>query len=469
MTWNALICPKRDFGMLLLQNLENEANMRTIAPMLIENNQETFINKVNSFMDHQCEFGYPSHKRTPIHPGILTMERNYNLTFTGTNPSVMKIQLVDTFFPNGLKKGAVFRVKYSSPQSVVVFDSKGIEIKTRTFKEAEQLVITDTTLKCGDNRWTSVQNTLDFYITNEASCILTLKAVNSIQLSLRLNMSVEDFYSKDSSNQLIYNIAAILGIPVEQIRITGILKGSAIVLTQILEKIPKMDEITTVDSTSTSTSTSTSSTNTSTSLTFDGKLNLKLALDTIISSIQTGGLSLPAPVLDLKYSVVSAVTTTPTPDPIPTAQANNSTSPANVTVVEPPKVNTENNNPSGFINITTPDNLLPLFNTTFSENKNNTNMLIIQKNDDMNNFYKYLIILGLAIPIGIVILVGSAIGVVYLVKKPVIKKSTEYKDVKYSENPSENATPLENVKINSPKNEIVREASNFEDKFDNKV
>jgi len=415
-SWNAQICSLRDLGLLLIQNTENEAETRTVAPIFIQSLEESFINKINSFMDHKCEQGYPSHLRTPIHAGIMTMNKRYNITFTGSNPSNMRIKMFDVNYPNGPLKNGIFTIKYGSPQTVVIFDNLGKEIKSREWKESENISITDTSLKCGDSKWTSVANTLDFFITNDVNCILTFKAVNSIQLSLRLNISVEDFYSKGSRNQLIFNIAAVLNIPPEQIRITGILKGSTIVQTQILEKVPTLN-----DSTSSSSSSTTNSNTGTNNLLVDGKLNLSRALDTLISSIQTGSLNLPAPVLDIKYNVVTATNSgTNSNNNVPSNNNNNtvnnnSTSISNST--QTPLNNT--NNPSGSINITQPSNNIPInYNNGTSKNQtdvnnNNGHVNIIEDTGKRN----LILILSICIPLFVILIIVIVVTIICLKKK----------------------------------------------------
>jgi hypothetical protein len=108
-----------------------------------------------------------------------------------------------------------------------------------------------------------------------------MNTVNAVQLSMRFDLSVEDFYSKNGSTQLIYNVAAVLGISPDQIRITNVVKGSTVILMHILENSP----------------TSSDSTNTK-------SLNLTQAVATIVTKISTGDIVLPASLLNFTFNVV---------------------------------------------------------------------------------------------------------------------------------------------------------------------
>jgi hypothetical protein len=322
--WNGQYCLNvKKLGVILFENIDGGANERAIAPVTLVNSDysEQFTNVLNSFKDHSCENGYPSHKRTPRFPSIVTLNKQYNITFASTNPKTMKFQLLDPNWDNKLYtfnqyvpssepkqiSGILIRIKYANPQTVLVFNYiTKVEIKSKEWKDGDDF----RDMTCGSNKWTPVQNLLEFYITNSPDCMLLLNTVNSIQLSLRMDISVEDFYSKNGNTQLIYNIAASLGIPPDQIRITSVMKGSTIVLTHILQKKPQAIDDTTNDSTSTGSSGSSASSSSSTQ-NDNQSLDLTKAMNTIVNNIQSGALRLPAPVMNLDYNIIKSADANP--------------------------------------------------------------------------------------------------------------------------------------------------------------
>ena len=52
----------------------------------------------------------------------------------------------------------------------------------------------DHTGTCGANNYFSENNTIHFVITGDISCLVQLRLVNSVRLSIRLTMELEDVY-----------------------------------------------------------------------------------------------------------------------------------------------------------------------------------------------------------------------------------------------------------------------------------
>jgi len=393
---NALLCqPTRKLGKLLFEHLDAEAETRNLTPIKItsQDPSDAFENVINTFQDHGCEFGYPNFTRTPRFPSIIQLDRNYVIQFTSTNPEKVKFHLLDSSWDNKMFtfdqyisstenntiSGVGIKIQYSSPKTVLVYDLKtNTEIKSKQYKEGE--VFNETT--CGASKWTPVQNTLEFYITNSPNCEIFLNSVNSIQLSLRLNLTVEEFYSKDSANSLVYNIAAVLGIPPEQIRITGVRKGSAIIEMQILETIPTVDK----------TNDGQVVINTDTP-----KLKLNDALSTIVDQVKSGAIELPAPVLSIsaKISIVEATEENPKPD-----DSNN-----------------QDNKEDDVVIIITPDN-----EDDKKEDEEETYPISIKKNESYIKYMLIIIFVGLGL-----ILIGFGI---YLYVSKVAKKNKIHMNTK---------------------------------------
>lgn len=84
----------------------------------------------------------------------------------------------------------------------------------------------------GEYRWLGIQNVLQFYITNESKCVVNY--INSLQLSVRLDITMSEFFSDTYQSTSFKNrFAASIGVQPWQVNILGIKKGSVIIIFEI--------------------------------------------------------------------------------------------------------------------------------------------------------------------------------------------------------------------------------------------
>ncbi|MCP3682214.1 MAG: hypothetical protein GY861_05925 [bacterium] len=282
--WNATLCAKdRPFGMIHFSSVSDI----DMSPVHIINVADNFDNEVKTSIGFNDLVG------------LIEMGKDYKLSFPG-HPYDTSFEVLS--FPTTSPLGGVNTLKYGSPQSVIVYKD-GTEVAPTTQNQNSPTPLTT----CGANSWTMVTNTLQFYLSNEINCKLEIVIIESIQLSLRLASSVDEFFSNPSyQNDLIYNIAATLGIPPHQIKITNVSTGSVILLLHILQTDPKIK----------------------TPNASHKKLDLNQAVTTLVKDINSGKLTFYAPPIDLKYQIttkpkpVNQGSTTPT---APTTAYTNST------------------------------------------------------------------------------------------------------------------------------------------------
>ena len=92
---------------------------------------------------------------------------------------------------------------------------------------------------CGANKFYFQDQTIDFVITGEEDCVPRLTITNSIQLTAKFDMSLEDFYGMDGKTKFIDRMAALLGLEDRsRIKIVGIYRGSVEVNSFVDEQPP---------------------------------------------------------------------------------------------------------------------------------------------------------------------------------------------------------------------------------------
>jgi len=79
---------------------------------------------------------------------------------------------------------------------------------------------------CGENRFIGVKNILEFYLT--ADCELQIQPRDAIQTLVRMEWSVNDFFSKGGTTNFIDRLTASLGIHASTVKIVSVYEGSLV-------------------------------------------------------------------------------------------------------------------------------------------------------------------------------------------------------------------------------------------------
>lgn len=108
-------CTNNDLGILVWESQDPDSIDRSIQPIYINYNQdETKQNKLNSYMDHNCDSFYNSQQRISRFPGLVYApgdnSMKYEVVMTGTPPKKMRWRL-DTQNPT---HGTTIFIKFPS-------------------------------------------------------------------------------------------------------------------------------------------------------------------------------------------------------------------------------------------------------------------------------------------------------------------------------------------------------------------
>ena len=79
---------------------------------------------------------------------------------------------------------------------------------------------------CGENRYIGVQNILEFYIS--AKCELLVKPRDAIQTMVRMEWSLDEFFSSGGTTTFVDRLAGALGIHASTIKVVSVYEGSLI-------------------------------------------------------------------------------------------------------------------------------------------------------------------------------------------------------------------------------------------------
>jgi hypothetical protein len=113
-------CTNNDLGILVWESLDPDSIDRSIQPIYINYNEDSAKqNKLNSYMDHNCDSFYNSQQRISRFPGLVYAPSSgaagnafmkYEVVMTGTPPKKMRWRL-DTKNPT---HGVKIMIKFPS-------------------------------------------------------------------------------------------------------------------------------------------------------------------------------------------------------------------------------------------------------------------------------------------------------------------------------------------------------------------
>ena len=162
---------------------------------------------------------------------LLLANDTYNITFNSTPPRDARFQFQRRVNPAGnTSDWAILKVYYPIPNSISVqVGDVVIEPITVLENNIEDPLMSLTHI-CGANKYYFKHRTMDFVINSNPGCRPRLTITNSIQLTAKFTMSIDDFYQMDGKTQFIDRMAALLGLTDRsRIKVVGVYRGSVIV------------------------------------------------------------------------------------------------------------------------------------------------------------------------------------------------------------------------------------------------
>lgn len=219
--WQSYYCPGVNHDMMIIESLDADTENRRISPVGLAAGE--FIDLINGPMDHGWCLGYTCQERISTFYTIVRNGLNYSLAFTGTNPQVLRVFLLNA----DASRAVVVGMFNPSPQRLDVYNNGNFIVPTNAYlgsnlryvdtREAKALYIPTIDLHPGANFYDRESLTMYFVVKAEAK--ITLETTMIIQLRFDLAaVTVGEFFEEN----IVQNIALLLGIPESKIRITKI-------------------------------------------------------------------------------------------------------------------------------------------------------------------------------------------------------------------------------------------------------
>jgi hypothetical protein len=227
---NGYLCQKSpindfDYALLVFENMDADARNVTISPTYVISkdhimniNSTHFYNKLNSYMSHVWDGFYLGINRLGRFVSAIGVNRAFNISFTAIAPDNLRFQLQGAAQATD---GVLLTVDYKTPYTVVVSINE-TSVNPLPFNKTVTLASPS-----GANQWLNKDRMLQFML--RPYDMISLKRVDSIQVSVRMNMTTDEFFASNGPTEFVDRLAAVLGIPPYRIRVVEIKSGSTIV------------------------------------------------------------------------------------------------------------------------------------------------------------------------------------------------------------------------------------------------
>ena len=224
--WNAYHCSNLDHLMVVLESLDPDTEVRRLSPIGVAANG--FIDILNGPQDNGWCGGYTCQERISTFFGVVAAGQHYSIGLTSTNPQRMAVRLLNAAESQSIAAGII----YTTPQRLDVY-YKGVYVRpTNADPSSEDLkyVLTDDIEEfiptVDDEAGTNFydRDLKQLFIVVRGSQPVEIRTTPVIQVALDLFVSTDDFFNED---MIVSNIAFLLNIPPDKIRIVDIVSESA--------------------------------------------------------------------------------------------------------------------------------------------------------------------------------------------------------------------------------------------------
>ena len=225
--WNASFCLGTAFGILQFENPGLDQRLRPIAPVNISSLQMA-DNVLNQWKEWDYQGNLPMNRRLSRFHGVIELNVTTNISFVVAVPEILQFSLESIYDDDFL----LVNIIYERSDIIEVYLAGSFVSSLNNTMD-----LLGKAKKCGSNYYNSSQNSISFIITGHIDCVLTVRTVNYVQVSLRLQTTIQSFYTNSNIASFIDQICSFLGIDFSRLRIAGIRTGSVIIDFNIIEDI----------------------------------------------------------------------------------------------------------------------------------------------------------------------------------------------------------------------------------------
>ena len=177
---------------------------------------------------------------------VVQLHETYNMTFVSMPPEDMTFRFQKRLPEGNSSDWIIVKLVYPKPNSIRV-EVGGKTIRPISLLDNNGEEPLNTSL-CGSNKFFYKNYTMHFVVTGDPTCRVRVSLTNSIQLTARFAMNINDFFRDDGQTRFINRMCALLSInDTSRVKIVGIYTGSVQIITIISPPAIPLEQSTQAD------------------------------------------------------------------------------------------------------------------------------------------------------------------------------------------------------------------------------
>ena len=185
-----------------------------------------WTSKTNGWKEWDWNGTEPANKRLGRFVTAVVLGQIYNMSFNSQPPSDMRFQIQKRHQRGDNTEWLSISIYYPIANFIAV------SVNKQTIQPI--LASSNETLEnrsdiCGANKFFYENGTISFIVTGALDCQVRLSVTNNIQVSARIQTTVQEFFNKGGVTKFVDRMCAFLNITTDRLKVVGVFSGSVVV------------------------------------------------------------------------------------------------------------------------------------------------------------------------------------------------------------------------------------------------
>ena len=228
--WTAYKCPDSNHKLMVMESLDRDTRIRRLSPIAVLANAGSsgYIDMVNGPQDHSCCSGYTCAERLSTFFMMVAPEIEHEIVLSSIPPQKFRFHLlyndeeapvrIKMWFPKQQRLDIYTNGEYVPPNN----KDFSVVDNLKLYPADDKYIPPMSDLHCSNY---FDPNTGHLYLLVKQKSTCDIKTQPVVILKLGITVKEDEFFDED---KIVGNIAGLLGIPLNKIRVTNIVREGSV-------------------------------------------------------------------------------------------------------------------------------------------------------------------------------------------------------------------------------------------------